>query len=160
VTRRSAIAALAAAPAFAAPPKFETYNEAVHQMVIAAHKGNVLLLDFWATWCAPCRAEMPLLVKLDVRLRPKGFRLITVSDDEPEQEQTALAFLAKHSVPGPYYLRRTENVDRFVRSVDSKWSGALPAMFLYDRKGAKSASFIGETDLKVLETAVAKLLSA
>jgi len=155
---RSLVLLGAAAVWAASPAALEPYNEAVHQRVVASAKGKVVLIDFWATWCAPCRAEMPALVKLEAQLRARGFRLITVSSDEPEQETDALRFLQKNGVPGPMYLKKVDDDDKFIRSVDAKWSGALPALFLYDRNGRKVQNFIGETDIKVIEAAISKLL--
>jgi len=48
--------------------------------------------------------------------------------------------------------------DKFINSVDPKWSGALPALFLYDRQGKLVKSFIGETELAVIEAAIRKIL--
>jgi hypothetical protein len=61
-------------------------------------------------------------------------------------------------VPGPAYIKRVGNDEKFIDSVDPKWSGALPALFLYDRQGRKVKSYIGETDMAALEAAVRKLL--
>lgn len=133
-------------------------DEAGFKKVLAAHKGKVVLINFWATWCGPCREEMPLLSKLDARLRSKGFVLITVSADEPEQEEAARQFLAQSGITAPSYLQQAKNDDAFINAIDSKWSGALPALFLYDRTGRKAHSFIGETEIPQLEAAIAKLL--
>lgn len=133
-------------------------DEAGYPKVVAAEKGKVVVVDFWATWCIPCRKEMPQLVSLESRLRGKGLKLITVSCDEPEQEAGALKFLADHRVPGPAYVKRAKDDDKFINSLDPKWSGALPALFVYDRQGRKVTSFIGETDMAALEKAIAKLL--
>ncbi len=133
-------------------------DEAAYRKLIAAHKGDVVLVDFWATWCKPCRAEMPQLAKLDSRLRAKGLRIVTISADEPEKEADAAKFLAQNSAPSPAYIRRAKDDDKFINSVDPAWSGALPALFLYDRSGRRVKSFIGETPLKDIEAAIAKLL--
>ena len=60
-----------------------------------------MLVDFWATYCVPCRAEMPQLVALEGRYRSRGLQLIAISADEPEQEAGALEFLRKQRVPLP-----------------------------------------------------------
>ena len=122
--------------------------------MLKSNAGNVVLVDFWATWCAPCRKEMPLLAKLDGQLRPKRFHLITISADEPEQEQAAVDFLKKSGISGPAYLRRAKDDDKFIASVDPKWSGALPALFLYDRQGKLVKSFTGETEIPAIEAAI------
>jgi thiol-disulfide isomerase/thioredoxin len=117
----------------------------------------VLLVNFWATWCVPCRKEMPLLVAMEQRLKAKGFQFITVSADEPEQEAAAKAFLEKHKVLAPAYFRRAKDDDAFIRLVDPNWSGALPALLLYGRDGKKVRAFYGEADMKALEAAIVKL---
>jgi thiol-disulfide isomerase/thioredoxin len=138
--------------------KLSPVDESGYPAIIKASAGNVLLVDFWATWCAPCRKEMPVVAKLDSRLRAKRFRLVTISADEPEQEQAAVQFLAKSGVSGTAYLRRAKDDDKFIAAIDPKWSGELPAMFLYDRKGKLVKSFTGETEMAVIEAAIQKLL--
>jgi len=133
-------------------------NEAGFQKLVEAHKGKVVLYDFWATWCDGCRAELPDLVRLDAKLRAQGFELVTISADEPEQAGDAEKFLKQLAVRGPFYRRQADDDQRFIDSIDKKWSGALPAMFLYDKAGRQVRSFIGETDIGVLEAAVRKIL--
>ena len=133
-------------------------DEGGFQKLVATHKGKVVLVDFWATWCKPCRAEMPALAKLSARLHSKGLQVITVSADEPEKESEAAAFLAQSGSHDPAYIRRANDDDKFINSVDPKWSGALPALFLYDRNGRKVQSFIGETPTRDIEAAITKLL--
>jgi thiol-disulfide isomerase/thioredoxin len=133
-------------------------NEAGFQKLVASHKGKVVLYDFWATWCAPCRAELPQLVKLEAKLRSQGVEVVTISADEPEQKVAAEKFIQKFGVNGPAYLKQADDNDHFINAIDAKWSGALPALFLYDKTGHKARSFIGETDMAALEAAIHKLL--
>ena len=122
------------------------------------YRGKVVLLNFWATWCKPCRAEMPELAKLSKRLAARGFALVTVSSDEPEQETAAANVLKNDGITGPAYIKMPKDDDKFINAIDPKWGGALPALFLYDRTGKKIRSFIGETPTKELEAAIEKLL--
>ncbi len=133
-------------------------NEAGFQSLVNSHKGKIVVYDFWATWCAPCRAELPQLVKLEAKLRSQGVEVITISADEPEQKAAAEKFIQKFGVQGPAYLRQADNDDHFINAIDPKWSGALPALFLYDKSGHKVRSFIGESDMTAIEAAIHKLL--
>ena len=128
-------------------------DQAGFAALINSHRGKVVLVDFWATWCDPCREELPKLVALSRKL---PFELITVSADEPEQEATAAAFLDREHVPQPRYIKRSDDDQAFIDSVDKKWSGALPAVFLYNRSGARVTSFIGESDAGDIEAAIRK----
>lgn len=138
--------------------QFKPLNESSYSQAVAAAKGKVVLVNFWATWCVPCRKEMPQLIALEQKLRAKGFQLMTVSGDEPETEKAAAQFANKFSLPEPRYIKRPANEDKFHASIDPKWSGELPALILYDRAGRKVRAFFGETDMKILEAAIAKLL--
>ena len=102
--------------------------------------------------------------------RDAGFRFVagqvqgqgpgagTVTADEPEQEAQALAFLDQTKVPAPTYVKRASDDDKFINSVDPKWSGALPLTILFDKTGRKVKSIYGEADLKGLEAAILGLL--
>lgn len=148
------VAALAASAA----DRLQAVDEAGYSKLLAANKGKVVLVDFWATWCKPCRAELPQLVKLEGRLRARGLKLITVSADEPEKEAEAQKFASQLGVPAPAYIRKAKDDEKFIDSVDKKWSGALPALFLYDKAGRRVQSFIGESPMKDIEAAITKLL--
>jgi hypothetical protein len=101
---------------------------------------------------------MPEVAKMAERLKARGFDLVTISADEADQQSAALKVLHDDGISGPAYWKKAADDDRFNDAIDPKWGGALPAMFLYDRNGKKVRSFIGETPLKDLEAAIAKLL--
>jgi thiol-disulfide isomerase/thioredoxin len=147
-----------AAALLASQARLTPLDESAYRGLVASSKGQVVIADFWATWCIPCRAEMPQLVSLEARYRARGVKLITVSCDEPDQEAGAFNFLRKHGVPQPGYIKRAANDEKFIDSVDPKWSGALPGLFVYDRQGRLVKSFIGETDMATLEAVLKKLL--
>ncbi|MBV9302638.1 MAG: TlpA family protein disulfide reductase [Acidobacteriaceae bacterium] len=160
MTRRACLLSLAASPACllaGTSTLIPLGEQAFHQMV-ARHRGKVLLVDFWATWCGGCREEMPKLVTLYSSERKNDFSFVTISCDEPEQAAAAISFLEKQSAPAPYYLKSAKNDDQFISAIDPKWSGALPALFLFDRTGQKVNSFIGETDIQQLKVSIDKLL--
>jgi thiol-disulfide isomerase/thioredoxin len=133
-------------------------DEAAFPRMIAAQRGKIVLVDFWATWCDPCREELPLLAALERKLRARGVVLMTISADEPEQEMAAAEFLSSSGIDGPAYIKRAKSDEDFINSIDRTWSGALPGLFLYDRHGKRAASFVGETNVSDLEKAIRKLL--
>jgi len=148
---------LSIAPGLAAPA-FEPIDESGFQKLINSHKGKVVLYEFWATWCKPCGAELPKLVQLQAKLKSRGFEVVTISNDEPEQEAIALKAMRAAGVTGVVYRKNAQDDDHFFNAIDPRWGGALPALFLFDRNGHKSRSFIGETEMGVLESAIRMLL--
>ena len=133
-------------------------DEAGYRKLVQEAKGKVLLVDFWASWCAPCRLEMPELVKLNNNLRARGFQLTLVSIDDVAQAAEALNVLKRNEAPAPFFRKEAKDDEAFIDAVDAKWGGALPGLFLYDKAGNKVRSFIGETDTRTLAAAIEKLL--
>ncbi len=142
----------------AAQPKLTPLSQDAYPKLIAAHKGRVVLVNFWATYCVPCRTEIPELVKLTDRLRARGLDFVSISADEPEQEPQARKFIVAAKVPGPLYIKSADDDDKYVAAIHPRWDGALPASFIYDRSGKKVGAFIGEVPLKNLEDVIAKFL--
>ena len=138
--------------------KLAPVDDAGYPKLIAGQKGKVVLVNFWATWCKPCRAEMPDLEKLAAKLRPRGFELITISNDEAGKQTLVEKTLGEYGISRPTYLRKTPDDDKFCDAIDAKWGGVLPALFLYDRSGKKVKAFIGETPMPTIEAAIQKLL--
>jgi thiol-disulfide isomerase/thioredoxin len=157
VIRRAAVLFLLGA-VLARPAGLTPVDEAGYAKLLSANKGKVVLVNFWATWCQPCRKEMPELVRMAARFKAKGFVFLTITADEPEQEADALKFLSQSGVTLPAFIKRAKDDEKFINSVETKWSGALPVLLLYDRAGGKSRFFQGETDLKALESAIQKIL--
>lgn len=148
----------AAVPILSAQKLPVVADDAGYRNVVAAHKGKVVLVEFWATWCVPCREEMPELVKLERKLRARGLDVIMISVDDPNDEARAAKVLKDTTMPVPGFLRNVPDDDKFCVSVDPGWaSGAVPAIFLYNRSGRKVRSFIGATPMTTVEAALEKL---
>ena len=140
---KRALAFLFSLPLLATGPggaiKLVPINEAGFQKLVDSHKGKVVLYDFWATWCAPCRAELPQLVLLEDKLRSRGVEVVTISADDREHKAAAEKFIQMFRVDGPAYLKQADDDDHFINAIDPKWSGALPALFSTTRPATRSA---------------------
>lgn len=162
IERLCAIVLLAGLPLFAGSPivPLVPINEAGFQKLVDSHKGQIVVYDFWASWCAPCRAEMPRLLALEDKLRTQGVQIVTISADDREHRAAAEKFIQMFRVQGTAYVKQADNDDddHFTNAIDPKWGGALPALFIYDRSGHRVRSFVGDTDMKTIEAAIRKVL--
>ncbi|HEX4900422.1 MAG TPA: TlpA disulfide reductase family protein, partial [Pyrinomonadaceae bacterium] len=123
-------------------------------------KNKPLLVNFWATWCDPCREEFPDLVKIDKQYRPQGLDFTAVSiDDLSEIKTTVPQFLREMQVTVPTYLLNVSDPEVAMSRVDPQWSGALPATFLYDAQGNLVYKRLGRIKVDELTAAIDKLVS-
>ena len=121
-----------------------------------------LLVNFWATWCVPCREEFPDLVKLRARYAAEQLDFALVSLDDISDIETAVPdFLSESGAASlPAYLLNAEDSSEAINLVDPKWSGALPATYLYDRTGQIVFSHKGRIKPAELQAAIDKTLAA
>ncbi|HEX8264825.1 MAG TPA: TlpA disulfide reductase family protein [Pyrinomonadaceae bacterium] len=115
--------------------------------------GRPLLINFWATWCEPCREEFPDLVKIGTDYKGK-IDLITVSLDElSEINGDVPKFLAQMKSEFPAYLLKTPDEDAAIGVVSKDWQGALPFTILFNAQGETIYSKQGKfkTDVLVAE---------
>lgn len=110
--------------------------------------GQVRLVDFWATWCAPCREEIPMFNELYASYKDRGFTILAVSDESPA---VLREFVARHQIPYPNLVGNEEVSERFGVL-------ALPMAFLVDGQGRIVKSFVGPKPRRVLEEAIEALL--
>lgn len=119
-----------------------------------------LLVNFWATWCDPCREEFPDLVRIDADYRARGLEFITISLDDTSQINTNVPqFLREKKASMPAYLLNTLDPDAAIEMVDRAWRGALPATFLYDARGQIVFKHMGRVKAAELRAAIEKVLS-
>jgi thiol-disulfide isomerase/thioredoxin len=95
---------------------------------------EVVLVNVWATWCAPCIEEMPDLLRLRREFREQGLRLILVSADFESARKQVRERLAGLGVDFETFRRAGKDME-FINALDERWSGALPASFVYDGEG-------------------------
>lgn len=125
-----------------------------------ANPRRPLLVNFWATWCEPCRAEFPDLVKIDSEYRGRGLEFITISIDEvSEINSTVPRFLKEMRASMPAYLLNTLEQDAAIEFVDPQWAGSLPATFLYDAEGKVIFKHMGRIKPDELRAALKTVIS-
>jgi thiol-disulfide isomerase/thioredoxin len=114
-----------------------------------------LLVNYWATWCDPCRNEFPDLVKIDRDYRAKGLDFIAITLDDLVDIKTAVPkFLLEMNAKMPVYLLNVADPEPAINMVDSNWSGALPATFLYDNTGKVVYKHFGRVNPGELRAAI------
>ena len=118
-----------------------------------------LLVNFWATWCDPCRDEFPELVAVDKDYRARGLDFISISLDDPPDINTAVPkFLQQMHATMPTYLLNVSDPEPAIMIVDPTWGGALPATFLYDTEGKVVFKHFGRINTPELRAAIDKLV--
>ena len=123
-------------------------------------KRKPLLVNFWATWCGPCRAEFPDLIKIDEEYRARGLDFITISiDDASEIKTTVPQFLKEMNARMPAFLLNTPEPEVAIAYVDPRWSGSLPATFLYDAQGKIVFKHLGRIKPDELRAAIKTVIS-
>ncbi len=123
------------------------------------HKGKVVLVNFWATWCRPCLKELPDLLALETKYQDRGFVLLPVSLDEPADRETVVRpFLTKWFPQLRTLMRLSHDMDSMVSVIDPAWNEVLPTSYVLDRDGKVQARLQGGKDAAVFEAAILPLL--
>ncbi|HXI22775.1 MAG TPA: TlpA disulfide reductase family protein [Pyrinomonadaceae bacterium] len=116
-----------------------------------------LLINFWATWCDPCREEFPDLVKVDNDYRNKGLNFIAISLDDLTDIKTAVPkFLTEMKAEMRVVLLNVNDPEPAIKAVDATWDGQMPATFLYDKDGKVVFKHFGKINPDELRAAIDK----
>ena len=119
-----------------------------------------LLINFWATWCDPCREEFPDLVNIQAAYGNRGLEMIFVSLDEPTDINTIVPQFLRvmHAEKIPNYLLNVSDPEPAIKAVDTAWKGALPATFLFDTQGKILFKHTGRIKPDELRAAIDKVV--
>jgi thiol-disulfide isomerase/thioredoxin len=125
--------------------------------LITQQRERPLLVNFWATFCDPCRDEFPDLVKIDKEYRPQSLDFVTVSLDDIDQLKTDVPkFLSSMKATMPAYLLNVTDPEPAINFIDKRWQGDLPATYLYNAKGEVVYKHIGRVNTAELREAIEK----
>ena len=147
-----------------ATPRVNLIDEAGFKQLLtrgAPPQNRPLLVNFWATWCDPCREEFPDLVKIDADYRSKGLDFVAISlDDVTDMRTTVPRFLRSQHARMPVYLLAVPDPETIIQMVDTTWQGDMPATFLYDQSGNVVYKHKGAINPAELRAEIDKLVSS
>jgi peroxiredoxin len=132
-------------------PEFALKDADGKTVHLADYKGKVVLLDFWATWCGPCKLEIPWFIEMERSNKDRGFAVLGVSMDD-EGWEVVKPFIAGLGVNYRVVIGNDVTAQLY-GGVE-----ALPTTFLIDREGRIAAAHVGLTSRKDFEDGVKQLL--
>ncbi|MGC9223643.1 MAG: redoxin domain-containing protein [Terracidiphilus sp.] len=145
-------------------PNFTLNDISGRRVSLASYRGKAVMLNFWATWCAPCKLETPWLVELRQKYAAQGFEVLgidTEGDDLAKDDKAGWAkavavagkFATEEKIPYPVLLNG-DSISRDYGGLDD-----LPTSFFVDRKGVVVASQVGLTSASDIESKIKKSLN-
>jgi cytochrome c biogenesis protein CcmG, thiol:disulfide interchange protein DsbE len=149
-SRKVALAQSNVTPTRSLAPEFSLTDLGGKKLKLSSYRGKIVVLDFWATWCTPCRAEIPRLMDLQNKYGDQGLQIIGISlDDDPK---AVPVFYRQLKIDYPVAIGDARLAERFGRIL------GLPVNFVIDRDGRIYAKHAGEVDIRVIEDDIKSLL--
>ncbi len=143
-------------------PKITQVDEITVKELFAVKKENAkpLLVNFWATWCVPCREEFPDLVEIDEEYRGKIDFITITLDDPAEINRDVPEFLTEMKAKMPTYLLYTSKENEVIGSISKDWSGGLPFTVLYNQKREITYVHQGVVKPDILKAKINELITS
>jgi peroxiredoxin len=119
------------------------------------YKGQFVLVDFWATWCVPCRKSLPELASVDQKYRNRGVTVLGLAVDDPDsfENEYIANFIEKYNVAYPILRATQQVVDQYL----GKEQPQIPTLFIIDRQGRIVEKIVGFSD-GAIELTIDKLI--
>ncbi|WP_242085431.1 TlpA disulfide reductase family protein [Aestuariivivens sediminis] len=118
--------------------ELEVYNFSEFEKFLTKRDDTIYVINFWATWCAPCVKELPHFEKLNNEYGNKNVKVILVSLDFPHLYESKLKpFIVSHKIKSKVVALDDPNMNSWIPKVDSKWSGSIPATVIYKNNTKK-----------------------
>lgn len=146
------------------PEKFKTKNIDFKivdysglEPVLNRKDDKTYVVNFWATWCAPCIKELPYFEKMDQEYEDQNVEVVLVSLDFPKKYESQLRpFINKHQLRSELYALNDVNSNYWIPKVEENWSGAIPATLIYNSN--KRQFYEQSFNYEELETEIQKFL--
>ena len=146
------------APQTPAPSDPKLIDAQGYQKLLEQNRGKPILINFWATWCEPCRDEYPMLNDLAKQYGPKGLKMVGVNFDQDGDIILMRRFIARYKPVFPNY-RNPGGGAEFQQAVLQEWNGSLPTTVLYDTNGRQVGHYVGAQTRDTYEAAIQSLLA-
>ncbi len=138
--------------------KIKSYNYDGLKPLLHINDDKVYVVNFWATWCAPCVKELPAFEKIKSDFATKNVEVLLVSLDFPKQvDKRLIPFIEKNEIQSKVVLLDDTNEQRWISEIDKDWSGSLPATLIYSKN--KRKFYEQSFDYKTLENEVNTFLN-
>lgn len=118
---------------------------------LADYRGQVVLVNLWATWCPPCKEEMPALEAFYRKYQSQGFVIVAINDGDPTED--VIQFAQEYGLTFPVWLDPT-----YIATEQAFKTLSLPSSFVIDREGTIVLSWVGGINAKTLEKYVAPIV--
>jgi thiol-disulfide isomerase/thioredoxin len=151
-----------AGPSIANAPSRPPLIDATAEQIVSHVRGTrarAIIVNVWATWCDPCKAEIPDFLRVYELYRDRGVELILVSADVAQQRADAEQFLLDQHVGFATYFRSGPDME-FIDTIEPRWSGALPATLVYAHGGRLLHFQEGQVSYEQLEKWVRGVLDS
>lgn len=117
--------------AFSQVKTYESFDNFEKDYLKNLSEDTIYVVNFWATWCAPCVAELPYFEELNKKNEGKAFKMVLVSMDSPKSlESRVIPFLSKNNINSEVVLMADSKTYKWIDKVDPSWSGAIPITIL------------------------------
>jgi thiol-disulfide isomerase/thioredoxin len=132
-----------------------------YRQMLAKYHGKALVVNFWATWCEPCRDEYPLIVDLAKEFKAQGVNVVGVDMDDESDMNLVRRFIARMQPTFPNYRQKPGiDLDAFYDGVNPEWKGTMPQTVFYGRDGHIAGFFLGTRPRPAFEEAFRATLAS